>query len=297
MNQDILKMFLNELPDEEIKQLLELNDKDFFYQIKTLIQDGYNLQKISNDKGVCYHKLLKVLPNNSYIKTTSDEIKLLVISDMHFCNKYDNVDYLKFIYDYALKNNIHIILNLGDLIEGLNNKNYKDGYDTYTKQVNYLLDNYPYNQNIINYILYGNHDVHSIIAEGIDISKILEIERPDFINVGYGFGKIKINYLNICMYHKIQNQNISFDIPSNERNLILKGHSHHFEINNINNFQVNVPTLSNVITGGHENSNINTGFLEMTIKNISNKDASTIEIVYYDILQKMKRQGYYKVKI
>ena len=42
-------------------------------------------------------------------------IELIIISDLHLCNKLDRIDLLYKAYEYAYKFNIKYVINLGDL--------------------------------------------------------------------------------------------------------------------------------------------------------------------------------------
>lgn len=47
-----------------------------------------------------------------------NNLKLLVISDLHFGNELERIDLVNRAYNYCIKNNIHIILCTGDIVDG-----------------------------------------------------------------------------------------------------------------------------------------------------------------------------------
>ena len=72
------------------------------------------VQKGLNNERVLSHSYV----SDSYSLDVSDNLKFIVISDTHFGSKYENFDYLKEVYDYALSHGIKYIFHAGDLIEG-----------------------------------------------------------------------------------------------------------------------------------------------------------------------------------
>ena len=115
---------------------------------------------------------------------------MVLISDLHLGSLYDCIDLLKEIYDFCLKNNIHIIINAGDLIDGFMGLPEKRVYGE--EQIEYLLKNYPFDPSILNFITLGNHDEDYFLKTHQDISKILKSKRHDLVCLGYGLGKLKI---------------------------------------------------------------------------------------------------------
>ena len=45
-------------------------------------------------------------------------MNFILISDLHFGSKFERVDLMNIVYDYAIKNNINLIVIGGDLIDG-----------------------------------------------------------------------------------------------------------------------------------------------------------------------------------
>lgn len=231
----------------EIKQKLNISDKQLKIYLKLLKETGIFTSSELNNNGRLVYKINKT--NDEYFIRVkagkNNEINALVISDLHFGSGYERIDLLDKVYEYATKNDIHIILNLGDLIHGRESKM------STGSQVEKVINEYPKDESIKNIILLGNHDYHSLYYDGYDIANTLFNERTDFINAGYGVGIINILSQQIGLYHDlsvIKNPVKTINSPI----LNLNGHSHYFKITSGSVLKVNVPTLSDFIFTGKE---------------------------------------------
>lgn len=187
------------------------------------------------------------------------DIKFICIADPHFGAYYENVDYIKRVYDYASKHGIKYIVVLGDLIEG-NCFSYDrclPQYKSIDSQVNHVFQDYCYDSNIKNIILLGNHDFSAYTKEGIDISKKLSV-RDDFSIVGFKEAYLKVRDEYITLKHEVSKIVSCINNPCTSLNLI--GHSHQYRITyNDDSVTMKVPTLSDIYAGiGYT---INKGFV------------------------------------
>lgn len=179
-----------------------------------------------------------------------NEFKAMVISDLHIGNQQESVDSWNKIYDYCVVNNIHVIINAGDFLDGINigSPNYKK-HTNPLEQMKYAINNYPFDKKITNFITLGNHDVDSLTSYGIDLSIYLRNFRYDIVPIGYGHGRINIKNDRIYVTHPLGiNNNNGLELPSNY--LLIRGH-HHVNKCNIgsnDSCSITVPTLSNLFT-------------------------------------------------
>lgn len=224
----------------------------------------------------------KIINTNSmcqqvYEINEDNEFKFIVISDTHFGSVFENIEYLDFVYEYASINNIKYILHAGDLIEG-SYDNYgrcKSEYSTIDSQINHVLKDFCYDDNIKNMILLANHDVYSIYHYGIDIAPILE-ERKDFEILGYRSSYLKVNDKYISLKHEISRLRNS--LKDYITLIDFVGHSHQYRCNyNKTNTRIKVPTLSDM----KGNYIINKGFLVCNI-NSNDLKVSDFDIKYID---------------
>lgn len=240
---------------DEIQNELALSNREFSDVLKYLKDYGYNFSKTYHSDGKIIIKLNKTLNFNDNKKTrivVKDKIlKSIFISDLHIGSIYERPDLLRKVYEYASSHDIHIIFNCGDVIEGI----YPDSptpllNTTLSSQLKKVLRVYPEYPGITNFILYGNHDYHSMQEEGIDVSRILETKRYDLVSLGYGESTILLKDDAISIVHnlkKSQTQQVNSDVA-----ITFKGHSHKSKNSFKEEKKIFVPTLSDDTTGPYE---------------------------------------------
>ena len=126
MNLKVLDMINENKSLKEIANILKTSEKQLYIRIKQLINYGYFLEPIYTYDSDIYYKvntknISKEKENNITIKVPTDlkELRCIAISDLHIGNVKSDIDLIKKVYDYAAKNDIHVIFNCGDLIEGI----------------------------------------------------------------------------------------------------------------------------------------------------------------------------------
>ena len=225
-----------------------LSKKQIYVRLKNLIKKGYQIKPYYHSNGDINYKLINGFSNlkgeyRIQIPKEENIFKFLVISDMHLTNKKENLCYLNNVYNYAVKNNIHTILNLGDLIEGTYTTEANKDMDI-NNQIKYVIDKYPYDKSIINYILYGNHDYNSLHNDGINIATAIENYRYDLVSLGYGDCNLNLKEEIISLNHKL----CLIDNKTHDENskICLVGHGHEMKTKFFDNLVICVPSLSDV---------------------------------------------------
>lgn len=217
--------------------LLNLKNKGLEYDKRYLINGGtlYTPNKEQNGKNVSSGVTL-LLKNK-------DELNALLISDLHLGTKEERLDLLNLLYDYAMKNGIHLIINGGDLINGLSSER-KNICRTHLEQCEYFIENHPFDINILNICVLGNHDVKGLRKDGVNFARILENYRTDFAIAGIENGHILVKNDFINMYHPL-----SCDCNNTPmKKVVLVGHSHQYKVKIINdNVLIYIPALSNYV--------------------------------------------------
>ncbi len=242
---------LNKLASVTGKSELEVG-----YIIKELRDKGFCIDSFYNGKGIITYSIDKEVSNSELsIDVIDNELRAVIISDLHIgYGNNDGLNCIKDIYEYAIKNDIHIIFILGDLINGINSKTI-DTYSTISEQVGSFMEKYPYQSDILNFILLGNHDYSALDECGYDITRTLE-RRSDVINLGYGIGRVNLQKSVIGFKHDL----VVTKPPEKltECAMIFKGHHHRCEVFSNN---IIVPALLNetFIQGI-----LSTGFLDAT---------------------------------
>lgn len=251
---------------------------DLEIKVMELIKEGKNNREICNlleidlmalkdillslkTKGVLYNKKCRLdgtilyLPNQDLlgnnvsgidIVMAANKLKAILISDLHLGTKEERLDLLNLVYDYATKEGIHLIINGGDLINGLTKERH-NVVKTMWEQCEYFIKRHPFDKNIVNICVLGNHDIKSLLSNNINFKVLLENERPDFLAAGVGKGKINLKEDSISLYHPLSCQ----EKARYAEKLVLVGHSHHYKIKVVNeNIVVYVPALSNYVPAG-----------------------------------------------
>lgn len=240
----------------EISTATGLSNRQLFTKLSMLRHSGFLVDKKYYYNGDISYYLANpfvtdINSNNEVTLNIPEDIKkirILLTSDTHLGDKNDNLACIDKMTDYCIKEGIHNIINAGDFLAGIypNNKNIAitDAF----AQVQYGLQNYPYDKNILTFVCLGNHDASFWLENGIDIKTILLDRRHDIIPLGYASGIINISGNKIVVQHPIERVN-NIHILSVPNSLVIKGHSHKFKtIMSGHNVTVYVPTMSNVNT-------------------------------------------------
>lgn len=251
-NETILKLINKNASVNEICSITGLTQKQLFYRMNMLKIKGYDFEKKFYYNGDIVYSIINSLKEENKNEKTiitspkDTEFRAVLISDLHLGNIKDRPDLLYEVYNFCVKEGINIIINAGDLIDGAvgcgNNHNKK--ISDVNHQLEYLLKNYPYDKNVLNFICLGNHDYSCLSSTGIDLEKILDNKRHDLISLGYGFGRLNVKNEQIIVTHP-STANVKME-PTN-CNLILTGHSHKSKNIYANaNTHIYIPSLSEV---------------------------------------------------
>ena len=229
---------------EEIQGELHLSNQemsDFLSNINREISNHYNhIKYYENGKRGYSNTILKESGVITYKDT--DYYKSILISDTHIGSIKENIGLIERVYDYCIQNDIHNIYHLGDLVDGTS------GYTDYKKlnpseQIDQVINKYPNDKSILNFVLLGNHDL-DIISEDIPLHDAIIKNRKDMYCLGYGTKEFYIKNDNIILKHSIL-----IDKTDNNYNnkLIIKGHSHQMKlVDDLSNYQIYVPSLSDL---------------------------------------------------
>lgn len=202
-------LYKNRLTAKEL--LTQLNNTGISvsdYQLSNSLKRIQRQLSITNYGHVALPKIYTVQPAS--IVTGSeltfdypkDYMDILVVSDMHL-KSFDESEItdMNILYEYAAKNNVNYILNLGDLL-GVNNVE-RDINEllTYRNFYDKIINDMPRDENITHIIMGGNHD-KNLLKLGIDPIKYIADNRTDIIQLGYTRAQIHMGKLDtISLYH------------------------------------------------------------------------------------------------
>lgn len=264
MNLMVLDLLNQGISIKDISSKLNISEKQLYIRIKQLINYGYNLQPIYYNNSDIYYNLKK-----NHINTATNTVNInmndnntfrcLVISDLHIGSFDSDIKLIDTVYDYANKNGINIILNCGDSIEG-DYTSYRKNIKEIHSQLEYFIKKYPYDKNIINFMILGNHDYHSFHYDGLDISKTIKNGRYDIVPIGNGQGNVNIKKDSIILFHKLYD---GFKPNIKDEKIVLSGHSHMMKTKLRDIFWLGVPTLS--YKSNDKTKDVIPGFIDLTI--------------------------------
>lgn len=254
IDEKIFKLLENGTTFLKLKEKTGLYSSEIVQKVRSLEDKGYLIDRIFNEFGVKYkiaNSLLAPLQDNVSI-STGEYFSFLVYSDTHVGNKFDSIEKINEVYEYAEKHNIRYVIHLGDMLEGIslegqNNSRIKilDIHD----QVDCLTRNYPKSDKIDTLYILGNHDYRAL-SLGIDVSKIIYNRRMDMHFLGYKNSKIKLGNLDVLLHHPFtmeKNKKYDDEIKdlyfNPEFDLVLRGHTHqnNIYVNDMNSVVLNVP--------------------------------------------------------
>lgn len=251
-NSRLIELINENYSINDITRELNISHRDLYHNLLLLKNEGMSFKSkyFSNAETILEIKNFKDIINDSdnnsvnlFTKKGDNSLKTMIISDIHKYNNAEEFNCLDIVYDYCKKNNINIILNCGDLIEGVGSIGGNPLVEDITEQMNKFIEEYPFDSKILNFVVLGNHDVHSLSQNGQNFKTILENQRRDIIPIGYRQGAINVKDDRIVLNHPIDS--VPNEIQKSTINLY--GHSHKFEMkDSISSLSLYVPSLSNI---------------------------------------------------
>lgn len=265
INEKILTMIKRNASVNEICTETKLSNKQLFYRLNMLKIKGFNFsRKYYYDGEICYelNKELNTQKKEINLITSpkDQEFKVIFLSDLHLCNEKQRLDLLNEVYEFCIKEGIHIIINAGDLIDGLSCYSPAQ-FNSFEKQIEYALRVHPFDKNILNFICLGNHDYKSLEKSGQNLETAILNKRHDIVPLGYGLGILNVKNDRIIVQHPKTPTSQKKEVWND--GLFINGHSH--ESKNIcsgNRVNIYLPSLSDV--PNYTNKNL-PGFTNATI--------------------------------
>ena len=265
INKNIIELLIQNKSMKEISNIIGISEKQLYVRLKQIINYGYNLKPSYSYNSDIYYNIINGESkfNNEItigMPKANKVFKCLVYSDPHIGNKESDIKLFNYLYEYASKNDINYILCCGDIIEGDYTTD-KKNIVNYEDQVDCFLKKYPYDKNINNIMIFGNHDHHAFKNDGFDILRRIKNSRHDLIPIGYGQGNVNIKGDSLLLFHKL-GENSSPKVLKNEK-IILSGHGHMMKTKIKDQLWLCIPTLSNVSTD--KTKDIVPGFVDLSI--------------------------------
>ena len=232
---ELYELLKQEITLLDLASYLSVSPKQAYNRVQTLKNLGYNVYRKDFSTGDIQFSIANYLvcnDNNNILYTlpNTNILRVIVSSDTHVGNSFQRFDLLKETYDYCVKHDIHIIFNCGDILNGLlPSKVGSVIIKDYEEQIDFFLKNYPFDSNIINFMLLGNHD-KDFFNGGLNLKQILTKNRYDIKILNYEDSLIRVKNDKIRLIHPIDN---TFKVFANNSKIIFRGHSHESKIKTI----------------------------------------------------------------
>lgn len=175
---------------DEVSSSLGISSLELGGLIEQLLLKGYDISiKEKDGKMFIYKKKNKT--STKSIKPEIDDltrVRQVWISDTHLCNEKQQLHLINEVYEEAKNRNIDTVIHFGDITDGdyLNRPEHR--YELFrlgaAKQLDYVVNYYPYVEGITTYFITGNHDATHNKNGGIDIGRMIEKCRPDMKFMG-----------------------------------------------------------------------------------------------------------------
>ena len=186
----------------------EINTEIDRLVLENIVETKQNISEIFSVLHFLYHyeKSYGIGLNyydNYSIDKIGDVLDIIVISDMHINDDIESSLYnLNLIYEYAKRNGIKIIVNLGDFIDGhfTNYNNKLDQFKYNDELISKIIESLPKDASIINLLLGGNHD-RLVMSQGIDIVNRVANERMDYASLNYDHSFLNIGNSTLGLHH------------------------------------------------------------------------------------------------
>ena len=243
MDEEIFSLLKKGYSYRGIQNELNLTNNELYMFLCSLnekLRSNYAHTKFYSDGRV---ETTKDMVNDYAIITdvNSDTYNFVIISDTHFGSFDDDIRLLDFVYNYCIKHGIHNIFHNGDLVDGKEGKTPKKLSPI--EQIEFVINAYPHDNGIKNFITLGNHDF-DLISEDVSLTQEIIDHRDDLIPMGYGTNKVFVKNNYMLFEHFIP---INKYYDNHSHTLIFKGHSHRMKLrDDNNNYYVSTPALSKI---------------------------------------------------
>ncbi len=228
-NQKLIELLIQETPNDKICTILGINKDSLKRRLDLLKKHGYNINRKLYYDGTQKYVISKQLPNSdtTLYGVPDNQFSLLFAADQHIGSKKENLEYAKQLYEFATDNGYNIIVNLGDIVEGLLNPH---KHKTHMEQLYYFLEQYPKDDRILNLNVLGNHEADFTRSLGINLHTFLNEtdKRSDIVSLGFGVQKLRIISDKIALAHQardLRGVNATCKVSAH-------GHRYQFKVDN-----------------------------------------------------------------
>ena len=257
------------------------------YELFTIVdklktKQVYLYPKINSQGNLFFNEKKLIGDEDTKLTVKDDKYVFLVISDIHIGSKYDDVNRLEIIKNFALNNEINLILNCGDLIDGPvhEDQSMPKRIESLDDQINEFMEKYPLEHGLNTICVLGDHDLKYKTENNDSINKSIKKYRPDIRVYSSGCGIININGKEILICHNSSDNRIKQRLLDDM--YMFAGHSHMYlnktYYNGIDySLRIVAPSISNLPLYNH----VMPGFLKVSMY-FNDYDLTKINIDNYN---------------
>lgn len=188
---NIKELTNHEISLEDLCEELGIDSFEALGLIQEIKQSGINISAIDKDKGIYIINFGDQdfsMSSNYDFEVNEDNNRFLVISDTRLGSNRQQISILNDLYKKANALGYKNVIHCGNISEGLYN-NSSPYYDSLLikdtlKQVDYIVDRYPYIEGMHTYFITGPKDLTHLTKKAIDIGKKIAESREDFTYLG-----------------------------------------------------------------------------------------------------------------
>lgn len=189
----------------EISRQIDRSSETVIKAIDDLREKGYevNLDEISRQVSIPQEPSKEFKPTE--FKYFKKFYRIGLVSDTHFCSRYQQVTLLHDAYAEFDKQQVDFVLHAGDLVDGRgvyrgqDVEVFKSGAD---EQADYVIQNYPHlERGRKTYIIGGSHDRAFFRDGGFNIIRAICKERKDLVDRGFDKAEFIVKGLKVGLMH------------------------------------------------------------------------------------------------
>ena len=187
------KAFSNIKNGEELNEVLErlgMSELKFGGLLEEFIARGYDINTVEED-GKVYISKKRSRASTKEIKPDIDKltkVRETWISDTHLCNEVQQLNMINQVYKETAERGIKTVRHFGDISDGDYKNRDAHRYELFrlglSRQLAYIVGNWPKVEGIQTIVIDGNHDKTHEINGGAILGPLIEQYRPDIKYVG-----------------------------------------------------------------------------------------------------------------
>jgi biotin operon repressor/predicted phosphodiesterase len=235
----ILKLIQKDISIKDLANEIDASERVLSAYIEDLREQGYT---IGDSNGLIRLHNTVVPQENIHSENWKGEkvIRFGVVSDKHFCSKYQQLTLLNQLYDIFEREAITTVYDPGDICDGFKmrpgheHELFVIGADD---QANYIIEHHPYRKGITTKFILGNHDTSHVKNGGHDIGIPISRAREDMQYLGIYNAKVNITpNCTVELNHPLDGaayalsystQKLIDSLSGGEKsNILLNGHHH-----------------------------------------------------------------------